>query len=77
MLPFEGTKLKSLQNQLHQQLVGAALAIGVKLKAGIKVCSVKVDDTATVLEDGEEVHGDLIIAADGVYVSGHLVTTCD
>ena len=73
-MPSEGTELKSPQNQLHRQLVDAALAKGVKIKAGVKVSSAKVDETAIILEDGEEVHGDLIIAADGVHVRSHSVT---
>ena len=40
------------------------------LRAGVKVKSVNVEETALLLEDGETVHADLIVAADGVHVSG-------
>jgi 2-polyprenyl-6-methoxyphenol hydroxylase-like FAD-dependent oxidoreductase len=44
------------------------LGCGVLLKDGVKVKAVDVAKTEIVLEDGESVHGDLIIAADGVHV---------
>ena len=61
--------LISLQPQLHQQLTSAALAVGVKIKTGIKVTSVDVENTAILLESGERIDADVVIAADGARVS--------
>lgn len=46
-----------------------ALENGVHLKSGVKVKSVNIEKAAIVLENGEMVTADLIIAADGVHVS--------
>ena len=72
--PSKGTQPMFWQPQLHKKLIDAALSKGVKIKTGVKVSSVKVEETTIVLEGGEEVHGDLIVAADGVYVSGLSLT---
>jgi flavin-dependent dehydrogenase len=42
---------------------------GVEWRAGVVVKSVDVEKTEIVLEDRDRIHGDLIIAADGVHVS--------
>ena len=50
----------------------AALEGGVHLKSGVKVTSVDTAKTAIVLENGDIVSADVIIAADGVHVGGEL-----
>ena len=50
----------------------AALEGGVHLRSGVKVKSVDTAKTAIVLENGDIVSADVIIAADGVHVGGKL-----
>jgi len=50
----------------HTILLDAAIAAGAKLRAGCTVSSYDPPKGAVVLDSGEVVRGDLVVAADGV-----------
>lgn len=47
-----------------------AVDSSVEVRTGVKVNSVDTAGTAIVLADGETISADIIIAADGLHVSG-------
>lgn len=52
---------------LQRALARRAEALGVRLRLGCKVVDVGFDDATVVLESGEVVKGDLVLAADGLW----------
>lgn len=55
--------------RLHNKLKETALKQGAKLNLGCKVLAVDAAKGTVKLEDGSEVHADIIVGADGIYVS--------
>ncbi|KAH9931994.1 FAD/NAD-P-binding domain-containing protein, partial [Epithele typhae] len=60
-----GTYMVATHDDLHNILYDAAVAHGAQIQHGVRVADVDAAQSEVVLEDGERIHGDVIVGADG------------
>ncbi|KAE8448689.1 hypothetical protein EG329_008904 [Mollisiaceae sp. DMI_Dod_QoI] len=63
----KGSSVFAFRPALNKQLMDAAAENGAQIRLGAKIKSVDVETTTLILEDGETVAVDLIIASDGLH----------
>jgi flavin-dependent dehydrogenase len=60
--------------RLHEALKKTATSLGAVLYTSSKVLEVDPETATLMLEDGKEINVDVIVGADGIYVSGLVET---